>query len=179
MHAPFNARSFFIGEIMIRAVISHAGGRARLNRCAEFDSGRFDYPVGLRWVCVRCTHSCRDVLGHKRSILLTDHDVERVEKATGYDQSEFSLAVYTRTPYERRMKMIRGRCVFLEGSECSIYRARPLICRFYPFSLNPSMENAFQIAFDPACSGIGKGPTRSKRFFTSLVLYARRELSKC
>jgi len=98
---------------------------------------------------------------------------------TGHDQSKFSIAVINSTPYERRMKMTGGRCVFLEGLKCSIYQARPLICRFYPFSLGPSERGGFSIAFDPTCSGIGKGTERSRKFFMSLAGHARRELLQC
>jgi Fe-S-cluster containining protein len=109
---------------------------------------------------------------------LTGRDVERIAVATQLGQKEFSYALDGHSPYERRMRMIRGSCVFLKGSECSIYRIRPLICRFYPFSLTPSAEGEFHIGFDPACSGIGKGVARDERFFTGLVTLARRELSQ-
>jgi Fe-S-cluster containining protein len=109
---------------------------------------------------------------------LTTRDVERIAEATQHDQREFSYAVEGHSPYERRMKMILGKCVFLKGRKCSIYRIRPIICRFYPFSLAPSVGRGLRIAFDPACSGIGKGITRDEKFFTSLVRLASRELSK-
>jgi len=109
---------------------------------------------------------------------LTARDVERIAITTRHDQKEFSYAVEGRSPYERRMKMILGKCVFLKGPKCSIYRIRPIICRFYPFSLTPSVGGGLRIAFDPACSGIGKGVARDEKFFRSLVRLASRELSE-
>lgn len=134
------------------------------------------YPANLRWKCVRCTNSCRDVSHRKRNILLTAKDTERIEHVTKQKATQFSIASRGCTPYERRMRKIGGRCMFLRGSRCSIYKARPLICRFYPFYLHRSEDGAFQIGFDPACSGIGKGKLLGEEFFLSLVRLARREL---
>jgi Fe-S-cluster containining protein len=74
------------------------------------------------------------------------------------------------------MRKLGGRCIFLQESTCSIYRARPLICRFYPFSLNPVRNNKFEIGFDLGCSGMEKGPYRNERFFRDLVELANKEL---
>jgi len=164
---------------MTRDARSRNERRAQPSIYPELVSAIVDYPLRLRWTCIRCANSCRDVPGHKRNILLTKRDVRRIVEVTGYSQSEFSTAVTNSMPYERRMKMIGGRCVFLEGLECSIYRARPLICRFYPFSLGPSERGGFTVAFDPACSGIGKGTERSRKFFMSLAGHAKRELLEC
>jgi hypothetical protein len=141
------------------------------------DRGEIRYPVRLRWVCVRCANSCRDISRHRRNILLAPRDTERISKVTKLGAQEFSVPSHARAPYERQMKKIGGSCMFLEGSNCSIYRARPLICRFYPFSLHPSRDEGFEISYDRACTGIGKGPIRSSRFFQALVRLAQRELT--
>lgn len=136
------------------------------------------YPADLRWTCVRCTRSCRDVYQRKRNILLTANDIKRVTRATRLQPSRFSVGLRGSFPYERRMRKIRGRCVFLKGTRCSIYRGRPLICRFYPFYLRRSEDGRFQIGFDSACSGIGRGKVRDAEFFHTLVKLARKELPK-
>jgi Fe-S-cluster containining protein len=76
------------------------------------------------------------------------------------------------------MRKVDGRCFFLHRSKCSIYKARPLICRFYPFSLDSTKDGEMKIEFDPLCSGIGKGKVRNESFFQGLVRLARTELSK-
>lgn len=136
------------------------------------------YPACLRWTCVRCANSCRDLPGHKRSILLTGHDTERIARTTGRATREFSTALRSHFPYERKMKKVRGRCIFLNGSTCSIYKARPLICRFYPFFLRRSGKRALEIGFDPACSGIGSGTVPGEEFYQRLTRLAKRELPK-
>jgi len=75
------------------------------------------------------------------------------------------------------MRKRKGRCFFLSGSRCSIYRVRPLICKFYPFSLNLREKRELRIEFDATCSGIGKGKIRNEKFFEGLVGLAKRELS--
>jgi Fe-S-cluster containining protein len=80
-------------------------------------------------------------------------------------------------PYERKMRKIGGRCMFLQGAGCSIYESRPLICRFYPFCLRRAEDGEFRIGFDSACSGIGKGPVRDEEFFRNLLKLAERELA--
>ena len=136
------------------------------------------YPVELRWSCVRCTHSCRDMPRRKRNILLTANDIIRVACATRLQPHQFSIGLRGSFPYERRMKKIGGRCVFLQGTRCSIYSERPLICRFYPFYLRRSADGRLHIGFDSACSGIGRGKVRDADFFHSLVKLARKELPK-
>lgn len=138
---------------------------------------RFRYPPNLRWKCARCANSCRDILGRKRNILLTRKDAERIGNATKLDPRRFSVALHGTFPYERAMRKIDGRCFFLRGSKCSVYKARPLICRFYPFSLDSTQDGEMKINFDPLCSGIGKGKVRDERFFEGLVRFAKTELS--
>jgi Fe-S-cluster containining protein len=141
------------------------------------DKGEVRYPAHLRWICLRCTRSCRDLPGRRRNILLAPSDIRRITGAARLTAKEFSVPSRGRVPYERKMRKLRGRCMFLQGSRCSIYGVRPLICRFYPFFLRPARDGTFDIGFDPSCSGMGKGPHRGERFFHSLVGIANRELS--
>lgn len=142
----------------------------------SIDGEEVRYPDHLRWVCVRCANSCRDVPPRNRNILLTASDIEHITRAKRISPQEFSVSTHGRFPYERKMKKVEGRCVFLQGSWCSIYGVRPLICRFYPFSLGRSEEGVLEVRFDSSCSGIGKGPMRGEAFFHNLVELAKREL---
>jgi len=143
---------------------------------SSLDSEMIVYPANLRWTCIRCTRSCQDVAQRKRNILLTANDIKRVTRATRLEPDQFSVGLRGSFPYERRMRKIRGRCAFLQGTRCAIYRERPLICRFYPFHLCRSEDGRLHIGFDSTCSGIGKGKIRDVEFFRSLVRLARKEL---
>jgi len=37
------------------------------------------------------------------------------------------------------LKEVNGKCIFLKGNKCSIYKVRPIICRLRPFS--PQLDN--------------------------------------
>jgi len=136
------------------------------------------YSPRLRWACIRCGNSCRDVGKRKRRILLTARDLARITHITLMEPKQYSVTSRNSPPYTKAMKKVEGKCVFLQGTECIIYEARPLICRFYPFSLVRSPRGEIRIGFDPACSGVRKGDYRGKRFFQDLVDLAREELSQ-
>lgn len=140
------------------------------------DEDEIRYPYSLRWVCTRCANSCRDLPGRERNILLAPNDLRRITSATRLAAQEYSLPSRGTVPYSRKMKKQKGRCIFLQDSRCSIYAARPLICRYYPFSLHPSGDNVFEVGYDSRCSGIGKGPNRGERFFRNLIAFAKKEL---
>jgi Fe-S-cluster containining protein len=141
------------------------------------EDGEVRYPTNIRWTCIRCTNSCSDIAGHKRIILLTSRDIRRITDATRLDPKEFSVSARVPAPYEKRMKKRDGKCIFLRGSGCSIYKARPLICRFYPFCISSSGAQELQIGVDLKCSGMGNGPKRGQKFFCSLVELAKTELT--
>ena len=155
------------------------GLRSTSQSWASFISseGEVRYPIHVRWICVRCTNSCRDLPDQRRKILLTSTDLARITNATRLAPKEFSASSRALAPYERMMKKRNGRCIFLRGSKCSIYRSRPLICRFYPFCIGPSGAKGFEVGFDLRCSGIGKGQRRGEKFFRGLVRLAKTELN--
>jgi len=143
---------------------------------SDYEDPEVQYPARLRWTCIRCTKSCRDLPGRTRNILLLEGDIKRITDVTKLAAKDFSASSKGSFPYVRKMRKLGGRCIFLQKSRCSIYEARPLICRFYPFSLRTAANNTFEIGFDPSCSGIGKGPRRNGRFFFGLVGLASKEL---
>lgn len=71
-------------------------------------------------------------------------------------------------PFTHRMKKQSGKCVFLSENLCSIYEARPIICRFYPFSLKSIDENMYIFSSTKECPGIGKGPFLQQEYFRQL-----------
>lgn len=75
--------------------------------------------------CSRCGVCC-----NKTEMLLSEADIERLERA-GYYRQEF--ARYDRHGFAR-LRNRRGFCVFYDITECScrIYKHRPLGCRIYP-----------------------------------------------
>jgi len=78
--------------------------------------------------------------------------------------------------YQYKMKKRNGKCIFLDGKACRIYNHRPLICRFYPFSVEKkSNKYVFEIAED--CPGIGLGGVIPCEMFEAMLQEAQKRLS--
>jgi Fe-S-cluster containining protein len=74
------------------------------------------------------------------------------------------------------MVKMDGHCIFLLGNRCTIYDNRPLICRFYPFTMSEVDDYLFDA--DRGCEGVGKGSIIDERYFKKLVYEARRTIGK-
>jgi Fe-S-cluster containining protein len=130
---------------------------------------RFEYPKRIHFGCERCTLCCGDSKHRVRRILLLNIDVDRVLKSQSMDLAEFAVKIEGFEPYVFQMKKtVDGSCVFLRDSSCSIYEARPLICRFYPFQLQNRGNDRYVFRYTEECPGIGKGPQLERRFFEEL-----------
>lgn len=101
----------------------------------------------LKFRCTGCGNCCRDPL-----LPLTDADVRRITEHTGDrapdvvrfidrmaidmdDEPEaFAILRQGRRVMVLRHRAARGGCMYLDADErCSIYDARPLGCRIFPF----------------------------------------------
>jgi Fe-S-cluster containining protein len=87
---------------------------------------------GLRFKCTGCGACCTGAGG---SVYLSQEDLERLA-------AHFKLGVgafvrqYTRMRNGRRALLDRVHsqaCIFLEGKACTVYDARPVQCRTYPW----------------------------------------------
>lgn len=88
----------------------------------------------------------------------------------------FALPASNSGHYQYRMKKRSGKCVFLEGKACRIHDIRPLICRFYPFSMKKKNNTyTFEIAKD--CPGIGLGEAFVKERFEEMLAEAQSTLN--
>ena len=67
-----------------------------------------------------------------------------------------------------------GKCVFLRDKSCEIYAIRPLVCRFYPFTLKSLRKNSYIFDYTEECPGIGGGSELKKSFFEMLFREAQR-----
>jgi Fe-S-cluster containining protein len=99
----------------------------------------------LKFRCTGCGNCCKEPL-----LPLTDQDVARIQQRTGDDPREFVRWVdkqgidmddepeaFVRLRQGKRvmvMRQGRGGCHYLgDDDRCSIYGARPLGCRVFPF----------------------------------------------
>lgn len=133
------------------------------------DAYDFDYPRGVRFACEKCALCCGDTAVRVRHIRLLRVEAERIMRFTGKSVGLFAEKVVGFEPYIFEMrKNVDGKCVFLEGNQCSIYGVRPLICVFYPFELKEAGEGKFVFSFTAECPAVGKGHKLGKVYFEKL-----------
>jgi len=89
---------------------------------------------GLRFTCTGCGDCCT---GSSGAVYLSQADVDRLSKTLDLPVETF-LKQYTQGSDSQIALVDRpgsSDCVFLSGTSCSIYDARPTQCRTYPFWL--------------------------------------------
>lgn len=90
------------------------------------------YQDGLRFKCTECGQCCTGAPG---AVWISDEEISNLCQLLNLDKETLE------TKYLRR---ISGRwalqernpnydCVFLDGKKCTVYQARPLQCRTFPF----------------------------------------------
>jgi Fe-S-cluster containining protein len=129
------------------------------------------YSGGLRFTCTRCSACCRYESGY---VFLSQTDLDVLVKALRVGYTEFMERYCRWVPQgggterlsliEKRAKEKSGMdCVFWKEG-CSVYEARPLQCRAFPFW--PSILNTFSgvgawKAAARDCPGMGQGELHS------------------
>ena len=133
------------------------------------------YPKNVHFECQRCAKCCGDGSHRGRNILLLEAEVSQISNAMGLRPFSCASRSLSVQPYRYRMKKRGGKCVFLDGRACRIYNLRPLICRFYPFSLKRS-NNGYRFEVSEECPGIGLGDVLKESDFERMFEEAQRIL---
>ncbi len=130
---------------------------------------------GLRFVCTQCSRCCRHDSGY---VFLSEDDLKRLLQFTGLMREEFIVRYAAWAPFgiEDHLSLAEQDnkdCVFWKDGGCSVYPARPLQCRTYPFwsHIVDSEEHWAREASE--CPGIDIGPSRNGEDI-SAALHARR-----
>ncbi len=117
---------------------------------------------GLRFFCTQCSHCCRHESGYvfvsqdDISSIATYLDLVPEEVISRYCVHVRAGGAATVSLSERENKD----CVFWTDGGCSIYPARPVQCRTYPF-WRPIVADAESWKGEGrSCPGIGVGPRR-------------------
>jgi Fe-S-cluster containining protein len=114
---------------------------------------------GLRFGCTGCAFCCG---GSPGFVWLSREDLDLLCALRALSEKEF-LETFCRfvDVGEGRAVSLREKpgydCIFLENGRCSVYGARPLQCRTYPFweEIVDSEKAWYEEAI--SCPGIGKG----------------------
>ena len=130
----------------------------------------YQFPEDVSFACEKCAQCCGDTEDTIRHVLLLKSEAERISKKTGKEICEFAIEVSGFEPYIYEIKKPEtvGKCCFLVNSKCTIYEARPIICRFYPFELINLGDENYLFSFTTKCPGIGKGSNLERAFFEKL-----------
>ena len=123
------------------------------------------YEKGLQFTCVEgCNYCCSCEPGY---VFLSQEDLQILLKFTAMSEEQF-IATYCRRIPMGSFSMIsllerdNYDCIFLTKGGCSVYNARPLQCRTYPFWQHVLEDQESWEAESKACPGIGKGRLYSK-----------------
>jgi len=111
---------------------------------------------GIRFACQCSSKCCRFRDGYDR-VYVSLAERRGLARALGVTTAAFTRKYCV--PAEGRFSL-RGRdgaCVFLEKGLCSVYEARPLQCRTWPFWPENMSRDAWR-EVSAFCPGVGKGP---------------------
>lgn len=122
------------------------------------------YEEGLHFTCTRCSKCCRHESGY---VFLSESDVLRLAKFKGLSRESFletytrkvNLGIATRITLNEQENFD---CTFWKDGGCSVYPARPLQCRSFPFwPMNIASREAWEAAGDD-CPGVNIGSLHSR-----------------
>ncbi len=114
---------------------------------------------GLCFECSACSFCCTGSPGY---VWLGETDLARLENFLGMERDEFieSYCRWVDTGEGRALSLREKKhydCIFLFGGKCSVYSARPVQCRTYPFWEEILSSPGAWKAEAASCPGIGKG----------------------
>lgn len=138
----------------------------------------FTCPNNVLFECSKCGLCCGDTQQKTRHILVLESEANAIATATSLPKQAFTKQITDKNPYCYEMKKSsEGKCFFLKDNQCSIYKLRPLICRFYPFELKfNSDKDQHVFDFTVECPGISKGRIIARKDFEALFLLAQERL---
>ncbi len=135
------------------------------------------YADGLRFSCTRCSLCCRFDTGY---VFLSRHDLYRLADHFACSEQEIRnrYCRHVETGLAPRVSLREQAnfdCVFWIDGECSVYEARPLQCRSYPFWPPTLSSRANWNAERRYCPGINSGPLRPAEYISALLAQRRNE----
>jgi len=113
---------------------------------------------GVRFRCQGSGRCCVS-RGEYGYVYLTLEDRRRMAKLLKLPTSVFTRRYCQKTDGIYHLKDGDGpECIFLSGKRCSVYEARPMQCRTWPFWPEVMNAKAWAKEVKAFCPGVGKGP---------------------
>ncbi|MCL1812063.1 MAG: YkgJ family cysteine cluster protein [Treponema sp.] len=133
------------------------------------------YSDGLHFSCTRCSACCRHEPGY---VFLSENDLELLAEALKMKYIDI-VEKYCRwvpVPGGEKQLSLREKsgfdCIFWQDG-CTVYQARPLQCRTFPFWKSTlSGRNAWESLL---CPGIGKGTFYSREYIENCLIQRNAE----
>jgi Fe-S-cluster containining protein len=144
------------------------------------------YAAGLRFSCARCSSCCRHESGF---VYLSENDLSRLAHAFKMEYTAFIQTWCRWVPFDGAERLSLKEksnfdCIFWNAG-CTVYDARPLQCRAFPFWDNVVCSPQAWETAGRGCPGINTGEARAReeieRFLRmmeeELVIERRREFA--
>jgi Fe-S-cluster containining protein len=122
------------------------------------------YADGLKFSCTRCSTCCRRESGF---VYLSENDLSRLANKFGMDYNAFvkTWCRWVQFTQDRERLSLKEKsnfdCIFW-NTECTVYNARPLQCRTFPFWDNVICSPQAWNATGENCPGINSGKLHSR-----------------
>jgi Fe-S-cluster containining protein len=115
------------------------------------------YEAGLAFECTQCGACCSGAEGY---VWVEQAEIDAMAELMGMDIAQFERKFVRRVGIKKSLvEYPDGDCVFLDPStrKCSVYQARPIQCRTWPFwDSNLKSERTWQATCE-VCPGSGQG----------------------
>lgn len=114
---------------------------------------------GLPFACTRCGRCCH-ARGEVAQVYVNGRERQELADFLGIGRDAFDERYTVLDPGgHRTLRFAEGRCVFLDGTECSVHEAKPVQCRTWPFweELLASRETYREQVLE-FCPGSRSGP---------------------
>jgi Fe-S-cluster containining protein len=113
------------------------------------------YHKGIRFSCRGCGRCCSQ--GGETFVYLTSEDIEEASSFLGMEPEAFRSRYCGKEDGVWALKFLDGPCIFLKEGRCTIYPARPLQCRTWPFWPEHLHVTFWRDVVKPLCPGVGSG----------------------
>jgi len=135
------------------------------------------YSKGLSFECTRCSACCRFDPGY---VFLSETDLQRLTAFTGLDREDF-ISLYCRKVDAGGFKRLslkektNNDCWFWEENGCTVYEARPLQCRSFPFWFVTMGSREAWDREAAHCPGINRGRVHTREEIEAWLSWRKRE----
>lgn len=112
---------------------------------------------GLRFQCQQSGKCCVSH-GEYGYVYLTPQDRRNMAKVLGLRTTQFTKTYCEKTDGVYHLKDSGGpACTFLKNNRCTVYEARPMQCKTWPFWPETMSPKAWKKDVVKFCPGVGKG----------------------